>query len=139
VDEIGHVVRTEPDMAAVCERLIRMANEAGGPDNITVIAARFEGAGLHGVTGGDEVAHRVFQLETEGRATLQVNALEEFASEPTLEVIPAARDAVPDVPAYSGNAAAPEWRGPGLATLRIVFIVFGIVLAGVFVAAWLRK
>jgi len=34
----------EPD--AVCEKLIEKANEAGGPDNITVIVARVENAGI---------------------------------------------------------------------------------------------
>jgi len=31
---------------SVCKQLIDRANENGGPDNITVIAARFDGEGL---------------------------------------------------------------------------------------------
>jgi protein phosphatase len=34
----------EPD--AVCGKLIEKANEAGGPDNITVIVARIENTGI---------------------------------------------------------------------------------------------
>jgi serine/threonine protein phosphatase PrpC len=35
----------EPTVADVCDRLISAANAAGGFDNITVVAARFDGAG----------------------------------------------------------------------------------------------
>ena len=34
------------DLPALCSALIDLANERGGPDNITVVAARFEGEGL---------------------------------------------------------------------------------------------
>jgi PPM family protein phosphatase len=39
-DEIARVVSSEPDLATACERLIELANESGGPDNITAVAAR---------------------------------------------------------------------------------------------------
>lgn len=35
-----------PDLAQLCSALIELANTRGGPDNITVVAARFEGEGL---------------------------------------------------------------------------------------------
>jgi len=35
-----------PDLAQLCSALIDLANTRGGPDNITVVAARFEGEGL---------------------------------------------------------------------------------------------
>jgi hypothetical protein len=38
-----------------------MANEMGGPDNITVVAARFDGAGLQRASDDDEVGHRVYE------------------------------------------------------------------------------
>ena len=37
--EIVEVVKAEPDLVAVCKKLIDLANENGGPDNITVVAA----------------------------------------------------------------------------------------------------
>ena len=45
-EEIGQLVTELPDLEALCSRLIAMANERGGPDNITVVAVRFEGDGL---------------------------------------------------------------------------------------------
>jgi protein phosphatase len=62
-DEIARVVTEEPDLVQACRRLIEMANNAGGPDNITVILARFDGAGLSDLEmEGDEVRHRPFPL-----------------------------------------------------------------------------
>ncbi len=42
-DEIGARAAQQPDLAALCTELIDLANSRGGPDNITVIAARFTG------------------------------------------------------------------------------------------------
>lgn len=43
--KVGAALLTTPDPRKACERLVGMANEAGGRDNITVIVARFEAAG----------------------------------------------------------------------------------------------
>ena len=44
--------------------LIDRANESGGPDNITVVVARFEGDGLDAPAETDDVGHRIFPLST---------------------------------------------------------------------------
>jgi protein phosphatase len=44
--EIGQVVTTTEDPALACRKLVDLANERGGPDNITVILARLTGGGL---------------------------------------------------------------------------------------------
>jgi serine/threonine protein phosphatase PrpC len=60
-DEIAQVVTEEKDLVQACRKLIDKANQAGGPDNITVIIARFDGEGLNTeALEGDEVGHRVF-------------------------------------------------------------------------------
>jgi serine/threonine protein phosphatase PrpC len=66
-DEIARVVTEEPDLVSVCKRLIDRANENGGPDNITVIAARFDGPRLGPPGTSDEVGHRVFPLPETGQ------------------------------------------------------------------------
>lgn len=45
-EEIAELLQSESDLDTLCDRLITIANERGGPDNITVVAARFDGPGL---------------------------------------------------------------------------------------------
>jgi protein phosphatase len=66
-DEIAAIVSREDDLTAACKALIDRANENGGPDNITVIVARFDGAGLRAAGHEDEVGHRVFPLPDTGQ------------------------------------------------------------------------
>jgi len=39
--EMAQIVKENTDLVQVCKKLIDLANEAGGPDNITVILARW--------------------------------------------------------------------------------------------------
>src|SRR5580765_1674117 len=66
-DEIGVIVTESSNIEEACNRLIDRANESGGPDNITVIIARFDGPGLQASVIDDEVGHRVFQLPDSGQ------------------------------------------------------------------------
>jgi len=61
-EQIAQVAREEPDLAGLCDRLICLANDMGGPDNITVVAARFAGDGLEPASAGEEVGHRRYQM-----------------------------------------------------------------------------
>jgi len=63
-DEIAQIVSTTPDLSAACDKLIALANERGGPDNITVVIARFDGDGLRSSNPGlaDDVGHQVYPL-----------------------------------------------------------------------------
>jgi protein phosphatase len=60
-EQIATVIDEELDLSAACDRLIAMANDVGGPDNITVVAARFEGSGLQASRPDDEVRYRAFE------------------------------------------------------------------------------
>lgn len=61
-EEIAGTVTATATPAEACERLIALANQRGGPDNITVIVARFDGAGLEAPGGADEVGHQIYPL-----------------------------------------------------------------------------
>jgi serine/threonine protein phosphatase PrpC len=45
-DEIARIVHEAQDFKSACQRLINLANERGGEDNITVVVAQFSGSGL---------------------------------------------------------------------------------------------
>ncbi len=62
-EEIGEVASSSDDLSQICERLIGMANEGGGPDNITVVAAEFDGASFGDVQPGDSVGYAAFPGE----------------------------------------------------------------------------
>jgi protein phosphatase len=62
--ELAEAVAGAHDLGALCRELIARANATGGPDNITVVAARFEGAGLADATRDDALGHQRFPLGT---------------------------------------------------------------------------
>lgn len=72
LEAIGRVVTEEPDVQSACMRLVGMANDLGGTDNITVLAARFEGEGLEPTSHDDGVGHRVFPLGFESTAEVPI-------------------------------------------------------------------
>jgi len=61
-EEIGQAVVAEPDLATLCSRLIDLANGRGGPDNITVVAARFDGAGLPDAAPPGDLGYHTYPL-----------------------------------------------------------------------------
>ena len=73
-DEIARIVSAAPDVRTACERLIGLANERGGPDNITVVLARFDGDGLRPAGAGEPVGHQVFPLIDTEASTAPVPA-----------------------------------------------------------------
>lgn len=112
-EEIAEVATGTPELMDLCAKLIDLANERGGPDNITAIAARFGGSALSEPDGGAGVGHEVYPL-TEAEAT----------TEP--------------VPVYTGSPAPvplpkpqpqPRWLLVGLVTLLAValgiYLLFG--------------
>lgn len=66
-EDIGRIVGGQANIEDACKQLIDLANENGGPDNITVVIARFDGPGLQPSVTDDEVGHRVFPLPEAGQ------------------------------------------------------------------------
>lgn len=108
-DEIAKIATEHAtDLGGLCSALIDLANERGGPDNITAIAVRFDGEALQAPGGdGDAIGHQVYPLQ-EGEST----------TEP--------------VPVYRGSAAPTpkgEVRGRFVTIGLIIALVLGIALA----------
>lgn len=61
-EEIADSVRRLVDPGAMCDELIATANVRGGPDNITVLAARLDGPGLEEPGEADTVGRRVYDI-----------------------------------------------------------------------------
>jgi protein phosphatase len=113
-DRIAEIVSGETDLTQTCKKLIDAANAAGGPDNITVIVARFEGDGLPVLDEEDEndealVRHRPFPLDDSGAVPPVVAPHNENETtqpipviRPSTEMLPGEStlgEAVPAVPA----------------------------------------
>jgi len=97
-EEIAMVVTDEPDVATACKLLVERANFAGGPDNITVIVARFDGPGLVAPTDADEIGHHEFPLPSDGTPT---DAITVEMLPPSVLVRPGAR------PIHLGESTVP--------------------------------
>jgi len=104
-DEIKQILLDEPDVKKACERLVALANEHEGPDNITVVIARFDGAGLPEPSAEDSVGFLGYDPgqdpedpEPEPRPSLEEKAPDESGPKglrATTPEMPAAEDPAP--------------------------------------------
>jgi protein phosphatase len=61
-EEFAAQAAAHRDLGELCSALIDLANDRGGPDNITVVAARFEGEGLPEARASEGVGYAVYHL-----------------------------------------------------------------------------
>lgn len=59
-EELSDFASRNGDPGALCDALVDLANLRGGPDNVTVVAARLDGDGLSEPMDGDAVERRAF-------------------------------------------------------------------------------
>jgi protein phosphatase len=109
-DDIARIVEAESELRRACERLVDLANERGGPDNITVVAVRFEGDTLPD-SGAEEPGYHEL-LTTDERPALQPTA-----------AFPAATIPEPEPPARRGTPT-----GVALMVLAVVLGMLGVWL-----------
>ncbi len=103
-DEIARLARESADVMTLCQGLVRRANEMGGPDNITVVAARFDGSALHDSHEDDEVGYNTFPLA----GTLNHDTEEELVPDTEAMRTPLRSDPTPRYGTPAPTAAALE-------------------------------
>lgn len=108
-EEIAKLVRQEPDLKACCQRFIDLANERGGPDNVTVVLASFDGPGLAPADGTGPVGHQRVLLDDDADAEVAVPMVGFRTSELPAQVVPQARPTGMWVLFAVGLAAAAAW------------------------------
>jgi serine/threonine protein phosphatase PrpC len=145
-DEIATIVQGHSDLMSACKALIDRANANGGPDNITVILARFEGAGLRDVRDTDSVGHQVFALPETGQTpAMSMDRVVESSPRTSAPAVPQRRTtrpipSDPDQQAAVPAAAAvsPTRRSAG----RLIAVaLLAVLLLGVayFIATGARR
>ena len=160
--DIARIVNEDPDLVVVCRELIDLANENGGPDNITVIAARFEGSGLEPPSPDEGPAHQPYTSQSEQRITqpVDVTAIAAIAAiadddadtdastRPTVptesrrtpaSAVPAGAAAAAGNPGDGGGAVSPEEARVSIAKLRLIFGAIAVIIGALVVYSLLRK
>ena len=61
-EELSQMVAQSADLPSLCSALIDLANERGGPDNVTVVAARFDGDRLPEPDSADGAGYEVYNV-----------------------------------------------------------------------------
>lgn len=107
--EIAEVVGRDDDLERACRELITMANERGGPDNITTVVARFDGPGLAEPDITDPTGYAAYEAGEEPAAVA--------AEPPDAEVLP-------EVPLAERKGLGPwPWY-----VVLVGMIVLGVIL-----------
>jgi protein phosphatase len=114
-EEFARMAREHPDLPELCSALIDLANARGGPDNITAVAAHFEGEGLPEADGAEGVGHRTYQIP-------QTSTIPDTSPDP----LPRAPEG-----AVSDSSPSPVER---IRSLSYVLILLGVLL--LLLALW---
>ena len=96
-EELPAMVARHPELSDLCAALIDLANSRGGPDNITVVAAHFDGEGLPEPSASEGVGYMVYHVP--GSETEESPASPAAVAAPA----PAERPVAPPAVALSGG------------------------------------
>ena len=116
-DEFAQMAVQSEDLASLCSALIDLANDRGGPDNVTVVAARFDGEGLPGPDSADGAGYQVYHVSGEEATD-------------AMPVVQAARPIPP--PPHQAAAAGPPRparRASDLVVLAALILLIALILS----------
>lgn len=130
-EELADLVAAYPEPVELCTALINLANSRGGPDNITVVVARFEGEGLPERQPADDVGYQVYRVPESAAPTGERAVVRK-----TVEVTsPAAVDPPPSDPPpdplpelQRPRSALPFARRPGSLLVAVALAVLAMLL-----------
>lgn len=140
-EEIAELVAEYPEPAELCTALVNLANSRGGPDNITVVVARFDGEGLPGSGGGGGVGYQRYRLPESAEPTDE-RPVPRKTREQAPPPLPGSDDGTaPERPAEPATPAAPAAlaaappappeslvRRPGSLLLAVALVVLAMLL-----------
>lgn len=132
-DEIGRSVAEQPDLQHVCQRLVQLANALGGPDNITVVAARFDGLGLAAPNDDDHVGHRLYAVP--GREIVAGESVDDLMRAKTAQMEASFQRTPTELPA-AVRAARQEMSLVVRGVLAASAVVLGGYLVWQLLAIW---
>ena len=108
----------EADVAAICHTLVTLANERGGPDNITVVAVRFDGDGLP-EHASEEAGYHELVTSAERPALHPTSAIPSVARPaPTEAIQPVRRGSPTGLTLVALAVAMADRDGPRLPALK---------------------
>ena len=119
-EELAQMVESSPDLPTLCSALIDLANERGGPDNVTVVAVQFDGEGLPAADSGDGAGYHVYH----------VSDAESTETEPTTTVELPQVPAPPPAEVVAQPLPTPRWHGllVAAAVVALIALVLTVVL-----------
>ena len=140
-EEMLQILKEEKDVRRACDRLVARALEREGPDNITVVVARFEGEALPEPTAEDLVQFvaydpgpdpnepaRVTKADTGEKVTVEVTIPKEVIG------LTGGRDDE----AYPVSPGAAVARAPGASTRSLLTFIFLTLVAATAAAIFLK-
>jgi protein phosphatase len=128
-EEIAEISNNSTGLDALCDGLVALANERGGPDNITVVAAQFEGEGLPPARpSGDVGYHALDEGEEDESSTNPGDQATEAAGSPGNDAVGNSAQ-----PANHPAAEAPKRRGSPRTTAIVTVSVLVVLVILYFV------
>ena len=124
--ELAEAAMQASDLGMLCRELIARANATGGPDNITVVTARFDGEGLAAAPADDAVGHRRFLVGTPTPQTSFAPVVAPYMDDAPL---------FPETPPVTAPGVTPVELAERRDRARVVYA--GLGLAAVILAALL--